>query len=67
MRENFTLKLRNIFLKQNNMSLNKLAKKKPTVSHFAPRDATVKKIISYAKSVRGVEIKSDDKILISLN
>jgi hypothetical protein len=67
MRENFTLKLRNLFLKQKNTTLLKSAKNKSTLPHSLPRDETIMEIISYAKSVRGVKIKSDDKILIFLN
>jgi len=32
-----------------------------------PKRATIDKIIAYAKSVRGIKLQSNNKILISLN
>ena len=66
MSRNSTLKFLDLFLKETCTSY-----KSPhhilSREELEPRKETVNKVLAYACSVKGVKMKSNDKILISLN
>ena len=67
MRKNSTLKLWDLFLKDEYFNFDRSEHKLLSTTDLQPRQETINKILAYSRSVRGVKIKSNNKILISLN
>lgn len=66
--KNSTLRLWNLILEEDFFSYKRLAHDKSICKNeVKPKKETINKIIAYAKSVKGIKMKSSDKILISLN
>ena len=64
---NFTLKLWNYLLKEEFSSFDKAVHKLFSEKQIGPKKETIEVILAYAKSVKGIKTKSNNKILISLN
>ena len=67
MSRNSTLKLWDLFLKQKHSCFDKSAHNVFPNKHLEPRKETIHQVLAYAYSVKGIKMKSNDKILISLN
>ena len=64
MNKNSTIKLKDILL-QEDFLFEEI--KKNTTTNLEAKQETINTILAYASSVKGIKIKSFDKILISLN
>ena len=67
MSKNSTLKLWDLFLKEEYSTFDKSAHKILSTTQLEPKKETINKILAYERSVKGIKMKSNDKILISLN
>jgi len=67
MSKNSTKNLWDLLSKEEYLAFDKTVHKILSSSSVNPRKETVSKILAYASSVRGVKIKANDKIIISLN
>ena len=67
MSKNSTLKLQNLLLKDKNLAFERSAKKEDAKSNLEAKQETINTILAYSRSVKGIKIKSNDSILISLN
>ena len=65
MNKNSTIKLKDILLQED--FLFEEIQKKNTTTNLEAKQETINTILAYASSVKGIKIKSFDKILISLN
>ena len=65
MNKNSTIKLKDILLKED--FFFEEIQKKNTTTNLEAKQETINTILAYASSVKGINIKSFDKILISLN
>jgi len=65
MNKNSTIKLKDILLQED--FLFEEIQKKNTTTNLEAKQETINAILAYASSVKGIKIKSFDKILISLN
>ena len=65
MNKNSTIKLKDILLQED--FLFEEIQKKNTSTNLEAKQETINTILAYASSVKGIKIKSFDKILISLN
>ena len=65
MNKNFTIKLKDLILKED--LLFEDIQEKNTTTNLEAKQETINTILAYASSVKGIKIKSFDKILISLN
>ncbi len=64
MNKNSTIKLKDILL-QEDFLFDEIQKN--TTANLEAKQETINTILAYASSVKGIKIKSFDKILISLN
>jgi len=64
MNKNSTIKLKDILL-QEDFLFEEIQKN--TTANLEAKQETINTILAYASSVKGIKIKSFDKILISLN
>ena len=64
MNKNSTIKLKDILLKEDFL-FEEIQKN--TTANLEAKQETINTILAYASSVKGIKIKSFDKILISLN
>ena len=67
MTKNSTLKFRDLFLKEKYSAFNKSTHNLYYSRKLSPKQETINKILSYAKSVKGIKTKSHNTILVSLN
>ena len=67
MSKNSTLKLWDLLLKKKSFSFDKSVHDIFSKTQLEPKKETINKILAYARSVKGIKMKSQDKILISLN
>ena len=67
MSKNSTLKLLDLFLKDKHVAFEISAEKENTKSNLEAKKETINTLLAYARSVKGIKIKSNDRILISLN
>ena len=67
MSKNSTLKLWDLLLKEEYSTFDRLVHKILSEKKLEPKKETINKILAYARSVKGIKIRSNDKILISLN
>ena len=67
MRKNSTLKFENLFLKEEYSHFDKSKHKILSARELEPKEKTLNNILSYAYSVKGIRLRSMNKILISLN
>lgn len=67
MQKNSTLELWQSFLKEEFPSFKKSPHQFLADTHLVPKKETINKILAYASSVKGIKMKSNDNILISLN
>jgi len=67
MRKNSTLKFQDFFLKEEHSASDRLSHNIFSTTQLAPKKETINKILSYASSVKGVKMRSNNTILISLN
>ena len=67
MSKNSTLKLWDYLLKEEFSSFDKAVHKLFSDNQLGPKKETIDAILAYAKSVKGIKTKSNDRILISLN
>ena len=67
MSKNSTLIFWDLFLKEKYSSFDKSVNNIFSETQLEPEKETINKILSYASSVKGIKMKSYDKILISLN
>ena len=65
MNKNSTIKLKDILLQED--FLFEEIQKKNTSTNLEAKQETINTILAYASSVKGIKMKSFDKILISLN
>ena len=65
MNKNSTIKLKDILLQED--FLFEEIQKKNTTTNLEAKQETINAILAYASSVKGIKMKSFDKILISLN
>ena len=65
MNKNFTIKLKDLILKED--LLFEDIQEKNTTTNLEAKQETINTILAYASSVKGIKMKSFDKILISLN
>tara|TARA_B100001250_G_C19564268_1_gene684768 strand:- start:218 stop:421 length:204 start_codon:yes stop_codon:yes gene_type:complete len=62
-----TLRLLEILLKEKDLEFERSVYKTCSKTKLEPQKKIINNILSYASSVKGIEMKSGDKILISLN
>ena len=67
MSKNSTLKLWDYLLREEFSSFDKAVHKLLSNNQIGPKKETIDIILAYAKSVKGIKTKSNDRILISLN
>ena len=67
MSKNSTLKLWDYLLKEEFSSFDKAVHKLLSENQIGPKKETIDSILAYAKSVKGIKTKSNNRILISLN
>ena len=67
MSKNSTLKLWDLLLKEEYSTFDKSAHKILSTTQLEPKKETINKILAYARSVKGIKMKSYDNILMSLN
>ena len=67
MSKNSTLKLWNYLLKEEYTLFDKSVYKILSEVQVEPKEEIIDTILAYANSVKAIRIKSNDKILISLN
>ena len=67
MSKNSTLKLWDYLLKEEFSSFEKAVHKLLSENQIGPKKETIDIILAYAKSVKGIKTKSNNRILISLN
>ena len=67
MSKNSTLELWDLLLKEEYLAFDGSVHKVLSIKQLEPKKETINKIIAYANSVKGVKMKSNDNILISLN
>ena len=67
MSKNSTLKLSNYLLKEEFSSFDKAVHKLLSENQIGPKKETIDTILAYAKSVKGIKTKSNNRILVSLN
>ena len=67
MSKNATLKLLDHLLKEEYISFDKSVHKILSEVQLGPKKETIDTIFAYASSVKAIRVKSNDKILISLN
>ena len=67
MRRNSTLKLWDLLLKEKYSDFDRSVNDILCVKQFELKEQTINNILAYAKSVRGINMKKKDTILISLN
>jgi len=65
--KNSTLKLWKLLLNKKYLEFDRAAYRNLSRKQLEPQQKTINDILSYAKSVRGIDMKSGDRILISLN
>ena len=65
--KNATLKLWDLLLKEEYSAFDRSVHKILSTTQLEHKKETINKILAYAMSVRGIKMKSNDKILISLN
>ena len=67
MSKNSTLKLWDFLVKEEYSTFDRSIHKILSERQLEPKKETINKILAYARSVKGIKMKSNDKILISLN
>ena len=67
MRINSTLKIWHLLSKEEYSAFDRSVYKILSTNKLEPKKDTINKIVAYARSVKGIKIKSNDSILISLN
>ena len=67
MSKNYTLKLWELLFKDEYSPFDRSVSKTLSDKQLEPKKETINKILMYAMSVKGVKMKSNEKILISLN
>jgi hypothetical protein len=67
MSKNSTLKLWNSLLKEEYSAFDRSVRKILSETQLEPKKETINKILAYARSVKGIKMRSNDKILIFLN
>lgn len=67
MRRNSTLNFWELFLKKKDSNSNLVCCKFDLDGQLQPSKKTVDKVIAYSCSIKGIKMKSGEKILISLN
>ena len=67
MLKNSTLELWDYLLKEEFSSFDKAVHKLLSKNQIGPKKETIDAILAYAKSVKGIKTKSNNRILISLN
>jgi len=67
MSKNSTLKLWELLFKDEYSPFDRSVSKTLSDKQLEPQKETINKILRYAMSVKGVKMKSNEKILISLN
>ena len=67
MRKNSTLKLWDLLLKDEHSAFDRSVDKILSTTQLEAKKETINKILAYARSVKGIKMKSNNKILISLN
>lgn len=67
MSKNSTLKLWDFLVKEKYSTFDRSVHKILSGTQLEPKKETINKILAYARSVKGIKMKSNDKILISLN
>jgi hypothetical protein len=67
MSKNSTLKLWNFLLKEEYSAFDRSVHKILFETQLEAKKETINKILAYARSVKGIKMRSNDKILISLN
>jgi len=67
MSKNSTLELWDLLLKEEYSAFDRSVHKILSEIQLEPKKETMNKILAYARSVKGVKIKLNNKILISLN
>ena len=65
--KNSTLKLWKLLLNKKYLEFDRPAYRNLSEKQLEPQQKTINDILSYAKSVRGIDMKSGNRILISLN
>ena len=67
MTKRFTLSFLDLILKNESSISEKSLNRIFPEEELKPKEKTIRDILSYSSSVRGIRMKSDKKILISLN
>ena len=67
MSKNSTLKLWDYLLKEEFSSFDKAVHKLLSDNQLGPKKETIDAILAYAKSVKGIKTKLNNRVLISLN
>jgi hypothetical protein len=67
MSKNSTLKLWNFLLKEEYSAFDRSVHKILFETQLEAKKETINKILAYARSVKGIKMRSNDKILIFLN
>jgi hypothetical protein len=67
MSKNSTLKLWNFLLKEEYSAFDRSVHKILSETQLEAKKETIIKILAYARSVKGIKMRSNDKILIFLN
>ena len=67
MSKNSTLKLWDYLIREEFSSFDKAVHRLLSENQIGPKKETIDVILAYAKSVRGIKAKANNKILVSLN